>query len=121
MVILGQKLNTLKGTLTSEIKSSKSTHFLSLIVMVCSIFIHLPYFWRKLPIKLISESQFQRGFILRASGFDRVSHGFVGISYVAGGVSYVLKVCQNLCETPTKHVKCLPNHVKRCQQQMKHR
>ena len=48
-----------------------------------------------MPVKLISESQFQRGFILRASGFagvsfvadggsdgfDGVSHGFVRVSH----------------------------------------
>ena len=62
-----------------------------------------------MPIKLISESQFQRGFILRASGFAGVSfvaygvsHGFDGVSFVADGVSHVLKRCQNLCETLTK-------------------
>ena len=41
-----------------------------------------------MPVKLISESQFQMGLILRASGFDRVSHGFAGISFVADGVSH---------------------------------
>ena len=59
-------------------------------MMVCSIFLNSSYFLRKLPIKLISESQLQMGFILRASGIDRVSHGFVSVSYVADGVSHVL-------------------------------
>ena len=57
-------------------------------MMVPSIFLNSLYFWRKLPKKLISESQFQRDFILRASGFDRVSHGFAGVSFVADGVSH---------------------------------
>ena len=85
-----------KGTLMAEIKSFNLTHFQSVIVMVCSIFHNLSYFLRKLLIKWISESQFQRGFILRASGFDGVSIGFAGVSFVANGVSHVLKGCQNL-------------------------
>ena len=73
-----------------KIKSSKLTHFWSLIMMVSTIFLNSPYFWRKSHIKLISESQFQRGLILRASGFAGVSFVADGISHGFGGFSHVL-------------------------------
>ena len=90
--------------------------------MIYLVLLNSAPFWFNLALKLNSESQFSRCFILRASGCDGVSCGFGGVplvSFLEPGVvtaSYMVSLAFHVFHSESHWcLRCFMKHVKRSQ------